>query len=1177
MRLHSVIKNQPIYFLMRMTWKALPLLLFLLCVQVVVRAQQVTLQCNNLPLEQVLENIKKQTGYSIIYHEAAIQRAKPVTMKVQNESLTTVLERCLKPQGLIAVIKNNSIVITREKENKISNPDCDTCGTMSTNYSGQLTNSKGMPLEGVLVAVKGGQQTMTNSSGTFHIAASSGQSVMFYLMGYKRIVKTLGKDLSVKLMLEEDVKGLKEVTVYNTGYQQIKAEQLTGSVSRISSKEFESRITSGSILDGLQNKLPGLMINPSMQFEGNPLFQIRGISTISGNKQPLIVLDGFPTELTLDAIDPNEIQSVTILKDAAAAAIYGVRASNGVIIVERKKAKEGKTIFNFRTTTSVTPKENYTTYRFAPPVAQLRYMKDTYSDYPAQTWNDIKASPYPYQPGSEIFIDLASGIIQKDQIDKRITDLTAYDNTKDYSRLFKRATINNQYDLVFSGGTKNGLYYVSSNFTNNSGPDIKQRNQRFLLSARGTYKFSERLSLDMSNDYFQLNNSVVPVPDINEIYPWERFQDNSGNPLPIFSRSNINPVYNKEFLLANGFNDNLFYPLNEINHVSNKMMSTGNKIRAEFKYNIIKGLSFKLGGIYEKSNTKQTYFADDKSAAARQMVNYYVTQDPATSKFVFNMPKGGYQTQQFNSQMAYTLRGQFDYTTTIHDDHSLNFILGAEGRNVESSGTTTSAFGYNAQTLVQMPVDFNLLFNQIQYSAFTYGYYPGLYSSYFNQTYSDDRFLSGYFNGVYSYKSRYSLSGSIRIDQSNLFGTDPKYRYKPLWSVGAAWNISNESFFPKTDWIDMLKLRVSKGFNGNVSKNSLPVIIASATTNNRTQPISPSLDLLNLQNSALRWEQTDNGNLGVDFSAFNRIRFNFDYYMKKSRDILAASAIDPTRGASSATINAASIDNKGWEVNINADWIRKKKLNWNTGFVLAHNTSKVIAVYTNPGRYAYTYFNGDKANNYVKGYPVGAMFSYRFAGLNDAGLPTVYDSKGNVKKYAYASNDEGLNDLSYSGNSIPVMNAGFSNRVDIGRFYVYCMVDFYGGFKTRIPRPLMGNARPLAGAENYFRNAGDQLHTDVMGFYDYTKLDSYHDFQVYNNSDKYAVNGAYMLLRDLTVSYSLPTETLKQLKLSSLEIKLQGTNLFTKGFNDYNYSLALGSFVRTRLVPTYTIGLFANF
>lgn len=1126
----------------------------------------ISLSLDHQPLSTILTEAGKQAGCKISFPADEVAGWKDMSIHCTGKPLGDALAQLLQDTDLGYKALPNAVVVFRKAASPAARQQ-----ERTVMLKGVVKNEQGSPLPYVTIAV-GTTGVMTSGNGAYFLSnVATRTTVRVSCVGYEPrtfVAEDLAAVSEVVLKFGRHSLGVVEVS---TAYQRIRPEQSTGAIAAIGTKEYESRIST-DFLSGIQNKLPGVLINKDIQFEGNSLFQIRGLSTISANKQPLIVVDGYPTELTLDAINPNEIKSVTVLKDAASATIYGVRASNGVIIIERKQAEIGRTKFAFRTTLGVTGKEKYNTYRLAPSTATLNYLRDSYKDganLPVE-WPVYRSSYNMYQPGFDILLDKKAGYITQAQLEERFAALGAYNNAADYSRLFLRSAVNQQYDLNLSGGTQQATYYVSANYTANRFTKVNNSDSKFLLSGRANYNFNKKLSLELTTDYLETKNLIAPVPNFMDIYGYERFQKADGSPAAIFVGSNMNPVFN-DTIIKKGLYDNMNYPLINMNEVNDRNRTMNNKVIANFTYRIGHGFSFRFGGIYENSRSDLKHYASEKSTEARQYVNAYAEQTP--TGILFNVPKGGYINQQNISAVSYTLRAQLDYNKIIQDQHSFNVILGAENRKVVAESSTSATFGYNDQTLLQQPVDYNKILTGYWVSNFA-GRNPTLnYEKLFGKAYQEDRYVSGYFNGVYAFRGKYSLAGSVRVDQSNLFGTDPRFRYKPLWSVGAAWNLDQEAFMQRATWVDALKLRVAYGFNGNTSKASIPQIVAKYATNLRTSPTSTSLNLASMENAALRWEQTKNFNTGLDFRFLGNIYGSLDYYQRNSVDLLADAQLDPTKGASSAKLNAASIRNQGVELNLHADWITRKRFNWNTGIALARNTNKVEDLYVNNKLSSYSYLT----NNYVVGYPAGAVFSYRYAGLDTNGLPQMYNSAGKLKSPGYAALDEGFSDLEYNGAGIPAITAGISNRFDIGNFYVYCMIDYYGGFKTRIPAPYVSTTRPLAGAENYFRQKGDEQHTDVMGLYPYWLYNAYHSY-VYDYANTRVVNGAYLVLRDVTVSYNFrKLPAIQRMGFTNFELKLQASNITTIGLNKYNYSVATGNYARRYLAPTYTIGLFTNF
>lgn len=1172
-------------------------LLFAITMQVSATAfaQKVTLHQREITLKQLFKVITQQTGYDILYQPDKVNESLKVNADFKDTPLKEVLEKSLLNQPLEFAIDEKAIVISEKAiPQKAATRLVIPVVLPPETITGSVVDTAGKPLPLATVSLSASEKnnttttvslkrTTTDAKGKFIITGvpAGDYTLLITAIGYRPIIKAIKVTGETTLALgeftlRETVAALNEVTV-NTGYQLIKPEQSTGAVSRIGTKDYESQIST-DFLSGLANKVTGLLINNDIGFEGGSLFQIRGISTISGNRQPLIVLDGYPTELSLDLIDPNEIKSVTILKDAAAAAIYGVRASNGVIIIERKQAAQGKLKLDLRGTFGITPRENYSRYRWAPNASAdvINYERDYYKNsITSGTWANItnanSGSPVNYPAPVLVMAQQAAGLITADQANRAFANIGSYNNISDYSKLFLRTAATQTYNMDMSGGNENALYYITTNYTGNAAQQVGNDNNRFLLSARTSLKLSKRLSLELTTDYQESRANSVPTPDINQVYPFERFQDDYGKPLPILTGSSVNPYYNAA-TMSLGFLDNLYYPLVEMNQVKTKSHTTNNRITGNFKYLIGNGLDLTFGGIYENSSTNYSYYASAQSSAVNQIINHYATI--GTTGIVYGIPQGGYLQQQHQESSSITGRAQLNYNKYFGKDHSINAILGAEIRDVKTQGNSAAYFGYNDQTLLQQPVNYQTLLG----STFSTGYFPYdggrvNYNNLFNQNYNDNRFLSGYTNIVYSFKNRYSLTGSARIDQSNLFGSDPKYHYKPLWSLGTAWNIDKESFMQGIDWVKSLKVRAAYGFNGNLATNALPQVIAYSGFNKLGPVAIPQLSLLNYGNSALRWEQTRNFNAGLDYSIFKSITGSLDFYDKRSKDILANSQIDPFKGGSSALVNTASIDNKGIEGSLHADWISRRRFNWNTGLIVSYNKSKVLDVYNNnisPTSASYNYVV-NSYTGYLKGYPVGAVFNYKYAGTDNTGYPMVYGADG--KAHKLLSPDGGKGDVVYSGNSIPGINVGLSNRVDVGNFYFYCMINYYGDFKVSVPLPTPSAIRPLSGsADNYWKKPGDENIPGILPAL------SYLSSPYLNYLDKYAVNGDYFTLGTVTASYNIGNMPfLKKAGFSHFEIKLQATNIYTVALNKYNYSVATGNYAKPYVTPTYTMALFTSF
>ncbi|WP_165500488.1 SusC/RagA family TonB-linked outer membrane protein [Pedobacter psychroterrae] len=1124
-------------------------------------AQRITMDRRNVSLETILKDIRTQTGYSFVYDVMAVNNAKNVSVSVTEAEINDVLNKALNGLGLDYKI-DGKIISIRQQINEVKS------GQTSIEIRGRVVDNQGYPLSDVSVILKGTKVgTATDIDGNYIIKVPDPNSVLiFSYVGFKTQEMPVKEQNRINVVMEMGISNLDEVVLITTGYQRIKPEQSTGSISTLQEKQFNSRINTTDFIIGLQNKLPGLLVNNDIKYKEEPLFQIRGISTFNGIRKPLIVVDGYPTELELASINPNEIESITILKDAAAATIYGARSSNGVIVIERKKAKAGRSVVNFRSTASFTPKENYERYRWDKDgfKATVENAKATADFQGPILWEFMKdpymGSYFTFPTPVNILSQGTAGVITEEEVNRQLDSLGAYNNTKDYSRLFLRTAVTQTYNVDLSGGSDKALYYFSSNYVGGRSAQIKNDNNRFQVTGRTLFNLSKKISFEVGTSYQELRKNAAPVPGIESLYAYERLQDENGNHSPVFSNSFVNPYYNQTLIDA-GLSDNLYYPLQEVNEVSEKTHGMNTRITADLRYNILKDLNLHIGGVYERAKSEANNLATENSSIVRQFMNYYA-EDDFMGGYKYNFPKGSFLRNSLTDNRSYTARAQLNYDKQFAGDHFINLIAGGEIRDIVDKSHASAIIGYDDQTLIHESVDYKYLDTYTGYAMAMFAPFNP-YASYqdlFRLTENVNRFVSVYSNLIYTFKEKYSLSGSLRVDQSNLFGTDPKYQYKPLWSLGAGWNIDRENFLQGASWLNALKLRAAYGFNGNVAKNSLPQVIAQASNNffNQNNPVR-SLFLLSHANSGLRWEKTNNINIGVDYSIFKNITGNVEYYRKKSTDLLATSQIDPSKGGSFATINQASVQNTGLEFNLNANWISHRKFNWNSGLVMAHNENKVLQFYhVEPALRARTI-----------GRPLGAIFNYHHAGLDADGEMLITDKNGVNQKFTPELYNEGI---LFAGNRIPSFNMGLSNRFDIGRFCLYGMVNYFGGMVTELPIPDAGAVRPIEGVNNFWKAPGDEANPDLLPKqrYLYTSWLA--------RSDKYTVNAAYFTLGDITTAYSFKgMGWTRKAGLSDLEVKLQASNLYTVALNKQNFSLATGSFAKSYLTPTYSFFVNVSF
>ncbi|PZP50643.1 MAG: hypothetical protein DI598_05095 [Pseudopedobacter saltans] len=1137
----------------------------------VVLGQRVSIHAKDEKLTTILKQIEKQSNHYFIYINEWMQQAKPVNVNFDNLSLKSALEVCFENQPFTYEIQQSTIPLKLKKNDKEQSSGTDI-------LSGVVSDSIGTPIDGVVVTYSNGKYaTITNSKGVFTLKNIdlSKALLKFHSIGYSDASVSVDGRNNISVVLNQQTKDLDSLgVVINTGYQRINRERMTGAVSTLSAKDFNSRVNTDNILDGMQGRLAGVLINNDIQFQGGNLFQVRGLATMSGNSSPLIVVDGYPTTLSINQINPNEIETITVLKDAAAASIYGTRASNGVIVITRIKGAKGNVSTQFTSTLSIKPPTNYSKYKFAPSNTYLNY------NYERAMRGQLVVNPNSqniFLSGLQPIVEYNRGNIDSMELVRQIDEIGSYDNAKEYANLFLRPSTNQQYYLNISGSSDNVNYFISGSFSKRALEAKKNGINSSSISSRLSIRFNKKLSLDINEDLNYNVTKTAPIPDYMLLAPYERLADDQGNGLPVLSLSTTNPYYNAT-QITNGYIDNMVNPYEDFKLVKQNTNFLSNRISARINYTIRTNLRATVFSIFEFQRQQLESYYPEKSSQARTLINFG-TEPDGYGGLNHNIPKGGGYNAIINTNLgSFTTRAQVNYDPKIGNDHYFNLIVGAEVTKAVSKSSSTYLFGYDDNTLRQLPIDFSYLANYGGGGAYSRFYQSFSFSNALAKTYSDNRTISGYSNLMYTFKSKYTLSASARVDQSNLFGTNKKYKYKPLWSVGANWQIDKENFLKDNKVITALRLRASSGFNGNVSKNSIPDVIGMYSTNGFTLDYLSSINITNLANTQLRWETTYNFNVGTDWTFYNKWNLSIDYYRKNSKDVLGPANIDPTYGTNSAILNSADIRNNGFEFSLHADWITHAKFNWNTGLNLSLNSNKVKRAFlANIYKTSGQFLNNPNASLFMEGYPASPMFAYNYAGLDDNGFPLVYDKSNNpilIGQYPENIADTGRALLNYMGSTIPQTIIGLSNRFDIGRFYVYTMLNLYTGFKRRIPALTPNTLHPLEGADNYFRNPGDQANTNVFGFY-YGDLYN-NNLLVYNYASSNVINGSYLTLNDVTFGYSLSDKLVKPIGLSNCSIKFQATNVWTVGFNKYNTSLATGNFAKRYLTPTYTIGIFTN-
>ncbi len=1038
-----------------------------------------------------------------------------------------------------------------------------------------ISESSEEPLGNVTIEnKKNSTTTTTNDNGEFSIVSNNADSFIFSRIGFKprEILLTPSKQFLTVTLIELD-SSLSEVNVISTGYQTLRGNKITGSVQVLDRKALMQQVGT-NILDRLNNIAPGVMLDTKAD-KGDLQklnISIRGLSTINGPRDPLIVLDGFIYEGEIENIDPNSIESVTILKDAAASSIWGARAGNGVIVLTTKKGNANRKIA-VQLNESVTVKDKTNLHKvFQMPAKDFIEIekvlfKNGYYD------NDFGYYPYlAHTPAIDYLQMEKNGTLSSSDLNAKLTELSRIDGRDEYSKYFLHNPVLQQYGVSVSGGSNINTFNLGLNYTN----DLNENSGKFRkvnINLANRFTPTKKTTLDL-NVYYTNSTTSAGSPAYSSYsvnlkqYPYVQFADKDGNPI-VFEDS-----YRKLFtdsMFGGRLQSWSYYPLNDYKYVDNETKIQELYASLNGSYEILPFLKATVGYQVQQQTNLNDVRYDPESYFARSTVNQFANLDE-TGNLIFPVPKGGIRSINNSVTTSYTIRGQMD-VNKAWKNQSLLGVLGWEMRQNKNESNGFTAYGYTDDPLKTVAVNYQenypLYINQYTWSI------PGAPS--FGQ--NINRFVSTYANLIYVLMNRYGLSASMRRDGANIFGATTNDKWKPFMSFGAYWNLSGEDFLSASK-IDLLKLRVSYGFSGNVDLRKTPLPIASNATNTYTS--FPALGIGTLNDPSLRWERIRTFNLGLDFSLFQRvITGSVDYYRKKGSDLYGLSAYDYTVWGRQFTItrNMGGMQGNGIDLLLTARNINRK-LKWFTTYNFSINKNKTTSYYSvNPLNEAYFLGGDGSVITPIPGLPLNAISAYKWAGLDHEGNPQGYvDGKPStdydaIFKEAFAKGSAG--NMVYVGSAKPQYWGSLINQVSYKNFLLSFNISYQGGYyffrNTTGYYTFFAKGLAYPDIMERWQNPGDETKTNVPSL-QYPSNSIRDGF--YNHSEINVQKGDHIRFQYLNLSYE-PYYRSKSNR-SSARVFVNVSNLgilwrANKDKIDPEYPDQIGP------LKTYTIGLNLTF
>lgn len=1047
------------------------------------------------------------------------------------------------------------------------------------------------PVIGATIAVMSAQGTVahgttTDLDGKFKLEVPSGtQNLTCRFMGYTTTTIHLqtGKD-NYTVYMENDSKQLNELVV--TGYQAIDRRKLTSAVTTI---KMSDEIIGGvnNIDQALAGQIAGLSSVTSSGSPGAPVkLRIRGTASLSGTQDPLWVLDGIPLEGTdipsmedlqdidniyqtsIAGINPQDIESITVLKDAAATAIYGARAANGVIVITTKKGKAGKPQINFSMKLTYNPKTD---------IDRLNLLN---SDEKVDLELGLLQSDYTYRENKGDVARIIAGYGLTDaykaggwnalspEAQADINALRAV-NT-DWNDILFRGVFNQEYNVSLSGGSEKATYYSALGYYVEQGNVESVKNDRFNLTLKTDYRINSKLKVGASvfanrrkqRSYLTYNEGFTnPVYYSRIANPYMRPFDDEGNYIydtNVQHRQgdDIVPDFNIFEERANTSNENTFTSLMSI-------------FDAEFKWNEHFKVTSQFGLQWDE-NMIEKYAGQDSYAMRREKEQHQYNGTTV-------LPEGGSNKITENHSSQWTWKAMAEYQNRFKDIHELELMAGTEIRHNEDKSLYSAVYGYDARTLTSKPIIFP---NEEKAESVPLH----------TETYLENAFVSWFATGSYTLLHRYTLGGSIRFDGSDIFGVAKKYRYLPLYSVSGLWRISDEPFMKNVTVINHLGLRASYGLQGNIDKNTSPYLIGiyDQTTilpGNSEDAIRPN----SAPNPDLRWEKTQSANIGMDLSLWdNIISLSVDYYYRKGTDLIGLRMLPLETGYTSTTVNWAQMENEGVEVALTTRNIHTKDFTWFTNLNFGYNDNTVL--------------RETVAENAIKpsreGYSVGAIFAYKTAGLDDEGYPLFLTQDGrkvtateffklNNAGASTLSAEEQRNLYSYIGSTEPKVSGGFMNtfkykRVTLG---INCIFNF-GMYVQTTPTYDPTNYDRGLNSNRDILNRWTPDHTNTTLPKLMTENDGrtgeylrYKEQNLFRELDIWVKKQNYFRFESIRLGYELPEKWLKPVGIKSASVSLEGRNLWVIASNYHNYldPETMGNPYAAPIPKSFIFGLNVNF
>lgn len=1155
------------------------LLVFLTCAYAEGAAQKVTLSLKNAKLEDAFQQISRQTNLKFLYADNVVSKSSRINLDVRQIDVEDVLHLMLPDVKYSFKIIAETVTVNYKDEKRVI-----TAAEKAQNrVTGTVLDPEGKPLGGVTVTVQGTSVvTITDNEGLFSITARPDAILDISFVGYNRKSVSINGRSTLSVVMESMDAMLESVEVVATGYQNLNQKFFTGSAQGLRAEDVK-RDGVPDISRMLEGQAAGVSVqNVSGTFGAAPRIRIRGATSLSGDNKPLWVVDGIILEdvvnisnealSTGDAstligssvagLNPDDIESFNILRDAAATALYGARAMNGVIIVTTKKGRntEGTPNFSFSNNLTTYLKPSYRTFDILNSADQMSLMIELenkgYFNHSAISrarnggvFYKMYNQMYDYDEDSDSFA-------LRNDFDSRVNFLNRYANANtDWFDLLFKNSLMQEHSLSVTSGTAKSQIYASTSFLQDHGWTVVDNVKRFTGNLRGNFNVNDKLSIELLTNVSVRDQTTPGANSRDTDAVTGRYsRDFDVNPFSYaLNTSRMLTAHdengNREFFVRDWAPFNILHEL-ENNNMRLTMLDL--KIQGGLKYKLFDDLTYSFDGAYRYAKSDAEHMVTEFS----NMANAYRAMGDATiindNDFLYDnpdspnmfpisvLPQGGFYNVNSDGITNYYMRNTLEYDTELNEDHSLNVFGSMELRYTDRQNRTMEGVGYQYDRGGVPVIDPNMIKWRTEEGQYYYG-----------MEYNYDRFVAYMARAAYSFRGKYNLNATARYDGSNLMGDEPTARWLPTWNISGAWHIDEENFFRGQNILSSASIRGTYGLVGSLGAANNSSVVFNNRPSRRPflSDVETALLISGLKNKDLTWEKLYETNLGFDLGFVdNRYTLSVDLYKRDIFDLIGAFRTSGIGGQFTKMANYGDMKGKGVDATVSASIFRGGDFTWMTRLNLGYNVNEITNLDSRPTLWTLIRQDGGA----LVGGPQRGLYSIKYEGLIPGyGIPYFINENGEESMNVYYQNTTGVDNLVYHGPVDPTLTGGVYNQFSYKNFSLSFLLTFAAGNHIRLDPNFEIRPSDLSAATyDYLHRFYGQYpvyETNIPGMIDRTTENQWvsgYPYNAYNYSDQRVAKGDFIRFKQFSLGYQLPRSWAEKARLKSASLSLVGNNIW---------------------------------